>query len=174
LLDFDERLLDFEVLPTQRVDLSSEAIDQAVELSLQIPNEDRQWQTYLNVLALYGFEEWLETRATDLTINREHCSVLQPAMANAIEAVCNLTVNGFKVCLIATGSLTDEEVTLPRAVVDLPEFVAHFYVLVEVQEEQETAVVSGFLSYDQLVNRQATVNLQADEDWTYQLRLRAM
>ena len=166
-----QMLLDFEVLPTEIVDLSPEAIDQAVELSLQIPNEEQQWQTYLNVLALYGFEEWLGTRATDLTINREHCSVLQPAMANAIEAVCNLTVNDFKVCLIATGTLTDEEVTLPRAVVDLPEFVAHFYVLVEVQEEQETAVVSGFLSYDQLVNRRATVNLQPEEDWTYQLPL---
>src|SRR4028119_2497392 len=87
LLDFDERLLDFEVFPTQRVDLSSEAIDQAVELSLQIPNEDRQWQTYLNVLALYGFEEWLETRATDLTINREHCSVLQQ-IGRAVQQEC--------------------------------------------------------------------------------------
>lgn len=163
--------LDFEALPTEAVDLSPEMIDQAVELSAQIPNEQRQWQTYLNVLALCSFEEWLGTRATNLTINREHCSVNEPATANAIEAVSNLNVNEFKLCLIATGSLTDEEVTLPRAVVDLPEFVPHFYVLVEVQEEQDTALVYGFLSYDQLVNRRHRVNLEAEEDWTYQLPL---
>src|ERR687885_2493417 len=166
-----QMLLDFEVLPTEIVDLSPEAIDQAVELSLQIPNEERQWQTYLNVLALYGFEEWLGTRTTDLIINREHCSVLQPAMANAIEAVCNLKVGEFKVCLIATGSLTDEEVTLPRAVVDLPEFVPHFYVLVAVQEEQETATIQGFLSYEQLMNKQRRSKIEPEEDWTYQLPL---
>ncbi len=166
-----ETWLDFEVLPTQAIDLSPESIDQALELSAQIPNEQRQWQTYLNVLALCGFEQWLESRATELIINRAQCSVLQPPIANAIASVCNLKLNEFKLCLIATGSLTDEEVTLPRAVVDLPEFIPHFYVLVEVQEEQETAVVSGFLSYDQLVNRRATVDLQTDEDWTYQLPL---
>jgi hypothetical protein len=42
---------------------------------------------------------------------------------------------------------------------------------VEVQEEQDTAVVCGFLSYDQLVNRRVSVDLEPDEDWTYQLPL---
>ena len=166
-----EMFLDFEVLPIEAIDLSSEVIQEAVELSTQILNEERQWQTYLNVLALGSFQHWLGSRAPELTINRDQCSVLKPATANAIEAACNLKVNGFNICLIATGSLSDEEVTLPRAVVDLPEFVPHFYVLVEVQEEQETALIRGFLSYEQLVNRRATVNLQAEEDWTYQLPL---
>lgn len=163
--------LDFEAFSPETIDLSPESIAQAIELSSNIPNEQQQWQAYLNVLALNAFEEWLELRATDLKINRENCSILQPTLANVIDAVCNLQINNFKVCLIATGSLTDEEVSLPRAVVDLPEFVPDFYVLVEVQEEHETALIQSFLSYEQLVNRQATVNLQADEDWTYQIPL---
>ncbi len=163
--------LDFEALPIEAVDLSPEMINQAIELSSNIPNEERQWQTYLNALALYGFEEWLNSRATDLSINRQQCSILQPPTANVIDAVCNLKVNEFKLCLIATGSLTDEEVTLPRAIVDLAEFVPHFYVLVEVQEELSIATVQGFLSHEQLVNGEGTVNLQAEEDWTYQLPL---
>jgi hypothetical protein len=163
--------LDFEALSPETIDLSPESIAQAVELSTNIPNQQQQWQTYLNVLALYAFEEWLGSRSIDLTIDREHCPVLQPAIANVIDAVCNLKVNEFNICLMAAGSLIDEEVTLPRAVVDIPEFVPHFYVLVEVQEEQETAVVHSFLSYEQLVNRRASVNLEADEDWTYQLPL---
>jgi hypothetical protein len=162
--------LDFEAFSPETIDLAPESIDQAVELSTQIPNEQQQWQTYLNVLALYAFEEWLVNRATDLTGDRQH-DILQPAIANAINAVCNLKVNEFKVCLIAMGSLADEEVSLPRAIVDLPEFIPHFYVLVEVQEEQETALIHSFLSYEELVNRRTTVNLAADEDWTYQLPL---
>ncbi len=163
--------LDFEDISTEAVELSTEMIDQAVELSSNILNEQRQWQTYLNALALFGFEEWLEQRATELSINREQCSLMQPAAANAIEAVCNLTVNDFKLCLIATGSLSDEEVTLPRGIVDLPEFVPHFYVLVEVQEEHSIATVQAFLSHEQFTSRRATVNLEADEDWTYQVPL---
>jgi hypothetical protein len=163
--------LDFEVLPTEAIDLSPAIFDQALTLSSQIPNEERQWQTYLNALALGGFEEWLGSRATDLTLNQEQCSILQPSIANVIDAVSHLKVGEFKVCLIATGSLTDEEVTLPRAVVDLPEFVPHFYVLVAVQEEQETATIQGFLSYEQLMNKQRRSKIEPEEDWTYQLPL---
>lgn len=162
---------DFEALPTEAVDLSPEIIDRAVELSTQINHPERQWQTYLNALALYGFEQWLDSRAADFTINWQECSLLQPAAANAIEAVANLKVNDFNLCLIATGSLTDEEVTLPRAIVDLPEFVPHFYVLVEVQEELEIATVRAFLTYEQLSEQRESVNLVAEEDWTYQVPL---
>lgn len=163
--------LDFEVLSPEAVDLSSEWIDQAVELSSTIPHAEQQWQTYLNVLALAGFREWLGSRTTNLTLNQEHCSVLQPWVANAIASVCNLKVNEFNLCLIATGSLIDEDVTVSRAVIDLPEFMPHFYVLVEVQEEQDIAIIQGFLSQEQLCQRRATVNLVPDEDWTYQIPL---
>ncbi len=163
--------LDFEAFPLETLELSAEAIEAAIALSVQIPHEERQWQTYLNALALSGFEQWLEERAPELEVRRDSCSLFQPATANAIEAIANLQVNGFQLCLLAMGSLTDEEVTVPRAVVDLPEYTAHFYAIVEVQEEQETAVIRGFLSYDQLRERRATVNREAEADWTYQLPL---
>ncbi len=166
-----ELWVDYDVLPTEAINLSPAIINQAVKLSSKIPHEERRWQTYLNALALGGFEEWLESRATDLMVNREQCSVLHPATANVINGVSNLQVGEFKLCLIALGSLTDEEVSLPRAVVDLPEYVPHFYVLVEVQEEQESASIQSFLSYQQLKNRLSRVNLIAEEDWMYQLPL---
>lgn len=169
--DFPEAAIDLEAFPDETIDLSPEIINQAVEFSLNIPNEQQQWRTYLNRLALEAFEEWLSLRSSELTIEQKHCTVLQPEIANVLDAVSNLQVAQFKLCLIATGSLTDEEVSLPRAVVDLPEFIPHFYVIVEVQEEQETAVVQSFLSYEQLMNRRSNVNLEADEDWTYQVPL---
>jgi hypothetical protein len=169
--DFHDQAIDLEAFPDEIIDLSPESINQAVEFSLNIPSEQQQWRTYLNCLALDAFEEWLSLRSSELTIDQKHCTVLQPEMANVLDAVSNLQVAQFKLCLIATGSFTDEEVTLPRAVVDLPEFIPHFYVIVEVQEEQETAVVQSFMSYEQLMNRRSTVNLEAEQDWTYQVPL---
>lgn len=170
-LSKSQMLFNFEAFSEETIELSPENINQAVELSFKIPNEQRQWRTYLNVLALSAFEEWLSLRAPEFNLNQEDCTILQPAIANVIDAVANLQVGEFKLCLITTSSFTDEEINVPRAVIDLPEFIPHFYVIVEVQEEQEAAVVKSFLSHEQLVNRRANVNLEAEEDWTYQLPL---
>lgn len=161
--------LDFESLPTAAITLSGEQITQAVEVSSKIKNSSQQWQTYIHTLALCAFEEWLASRTNSLTINRERCTILQPALAKAIAAVANLQVGKFKICLITTGSLTDDQMYLPQAVVDLPEYIPHFYVWVEVLEEEDAALISGFLSYQQLREHQTRVNLQSSADWNYQI-----
>ncbi|MBD2199859.1 MULTISPECIES: DUF1822 family protein [Calothrix] len=159
--------LDFDALPTSAVILSPDEIDQAAILSNQIINESKQWQAYLDYLALSAFEQWLQERAESLTINREQCTILQPVLANFISGVANLQVGEFKICLIATGSLSDEMVNIPKVVVDLPEFIPHFYVLVEVLEEQEAANIYAFLSYEELQENLQISSLQSD--WNYQL-----
>ncbi len=166
-----EYLLDFQPISTEYIDLSSDKVEEAIQISNQIPNESRQWQTYLNALALFGFEEWLEQRGTDLTINSDNSSIFNPIISNSIPAVCHLNVNQFQVCLITTGSFIDDEVSIPRAVVDLPEFSHHLYVVMEVQEELETVVIYGFISYEDLIRHKTQINLLPDEDWTYQIPL---
>jgi Protein of unknown function (DUF1822) len=164
--------LDFEVLPVEAIALDSSQIHRAIEISDSIPSPLRQWQVYLNALALFGFEQWLGERDGNLAIFSEECTILQPKYANTIDAVCNLRVGDFKVCLIATGSLMDEEITLPKAAIDLPEFAAQFYVVMEIQEELEQAIVRGFLRRDSLIQVRALANLQADEEWNYQIPIR--
>ena len=168
LSDLTDDWVELENL-TETIPLSTEQLDQALELSNQIGNEAKKWQVYLQVLALLSFEEWLQQREPDISIEREGVSVLQPQYANALDAVCNLRVGEFKICLIPTISFSDEEVTVPRAVVDLPEFTAHFYIVIGIEEELEVAAIRGFLRHDQLVNYQP--QLQAEADWTYQLPL---
>ncbi|MGE5655742.1 MAG: DUF1822 family protein [Actinomycetota bacterium] len=159
-----ESLLDFEVVSPEAITLSPEQIHQATLLSNQLPNESRRWQTYLNALALFAFEVWIGQRANDLVVKREPS--WQPAINNVIPAVCSLNVNQFKLCLIAQGSFAAEEVAIPRAVVELPEYIPHFYVVLEVREEQEIAVLSSFISYEQLTAQRERVNLLPDLDWT--------
>lgn len=162
---------DFRRLQPEVIWLEPEHFDQASQLGSQVTGEVNQWQTYLNILAFLGFIQWLNEQDADLMINQEYCSIWQPKYANVIEAVCNLKVCEFNVCLIATETLLDERVNVPRAAIDLPEFVAHFYVVIEVREEQEQVIIRGILRYDQLLRYQKSANLQARQDWSYQLPL---
>ncbi len=168
--NYDELLLDFDYLAEDIIALEPEGIQQAAELSSHIVKSAGQWQTYLNALALYGFEQWLRERAEELPIDLENCSLMQPAVANAIaEGVCNLQVGDFKLCLLATGSSIEDVVVLPRAVIDLPEYAAHFYVAIAVQEELEQARITGFIAYDRLMEQLQSANLAPENDWTYEL-----
>ena len=167
--DSNNLLLDFEALPVEALPLEPEQIEQAVELSNQILNQERQWQTYKHALALFGFESWLLSRAPELVLNSDNCSIWQPSYGNLIDGVFNLEVGQFKLCLLASGTMSDELVTIPRAFVDLPEYAAHVYVVVNVREEQEEANVEGFITYDQLQEHRQSANLQPLPDWSYDL-----
>jgi hypothetical protein len=163
--------LEFEQLLPEAIPLSQSQINQAIELSNQLRDESKQWQTYLNSLSLSAFETWLESRGNYFNINWEESTLSQPRFANVIPIVANLKVNEFKLCLITTGSFIDEQVFIPRVVIDVPEYIPHFYVLVEVIEEEEKAVIQGFISYQELSSRQQSIHLEPDTDWTYELPL---
>lgn len=122
--------------------------------------EAERWQTYLNTLALLGFEQWLSERIPARTVNRD---------TNVVSAGCNLKVGEFKICLIATEHLLDEVVNVPQTTIEQPELAAHFYVVLEVLEEQEQVIVRGELRYDQLVNYLLRDDLQLLRDGCYQL-----
>lgn len=142
--------------------LEPDHFERAREISNKVICEAHQWQNYLNALALLGFEQWLITRLPDKTVNRN---------TNGIEAVCNLNVGEFKFCLIATEHLLDEVVNVHQNAINRPEEAAHFYVVLEVLEEQEEVIVRGFLRYDELVNYRSKVNLQPLQSGCYQLPL---
>lgn len=168
-------VLDFEVVTGQIIPLEPEHYSQAIEISKQVPTKTRQWQTYLNVLALSAIDEWLKERVGDIRIDKAQCLGLQPFYANVIEAVCNLKVGEFKLCLIATESLIDEVIRVPRVVLDLPEFAAHFYVVIQVLEEEEQASIQGFLSYPQLQKAKKSGNLKINQElWSYELPLNCL
>jgi Protein of unknown function (DUF1822) len=164
--------LEFERLPTESLSLEPEEIERAIALSYQVPDESRQWQIYLNALGLFTFTKWLEERDDNLTVNWQESTIAKPELANVFPVVTNLQVGQFKVCLITLDSVFDERVPLPRLVIDLPEFVPHFYVLVEVLEEQESGIVRGVMNYQQLQeNLTSSSGIEIQPDWTYQIPL---
>ena len=164
-------LLDFESLSEGGIAITPEQIDRAVELSDRVIDPERRWQTYLNALALFGFEDWLQSRDNSLSINSDNCSVKQPSYASFIDGVFNLEAGKFKVCLLTNGVAIDEFITVSRAVIDLSEYAAHFYVLVNVMEEQEEVSIDSFIGYNEVIERKRAANLAPDADWTYELPL---
>ena len=133
--------LDSEALSDDCIELSSAQLDRAAQLSRSTPAA-QQWQAYLDALALFGFQEWLEEWAIDLRLDSSTCFKSQPAPF--VGASC-LQVGQLKLCLITTSSILNPAIDFPSAIVDLPQFVPHLYVLAEVNEEQMQVQIYGYL-----------------------------
>ncbi len=160
---------DFKHLPIDSVTLKDFDIEQAQELSCRADNEER-WQFYLNVLALYSFEHYLRQRTSDILLNKEQCIILQ-SPSDTSAAVCNLQANGFKLCLIVVESIFDEMVYFPSAVLNSPDLTSHFYIPIEIYEEQKQVIIRGFLQYEQLLKEQQSFSAQLQLNSPYHLPL---
>ncbi len=160
---------DFESSITEAIALEPSKLQEAANLSDRVNERSQQWQAYFNALALFAFESWLQDRAPDVQCDRQNASVFNPSQSGAIAAAYGITVNQFRVCLIPIDSEPSESVSLSRILVETAEFAPHFYVLVELYEEQEQAIVKGWLRADTLMANQSTLNLGAD--WNYSIPL---
>ncbi|NJL79703.1 MAG: DUF1822 family protein [Richelia sp. RM2_1_2] len=129
--------------------------------SSQITNATDAWQVYLNTLALIALEVWLQERLPNQVVLRD---------INFIATAGNLTVDEYKFCAIATEHLLSETVMIPQQLITNPELSAHFYVVLEVLEEQEEVLVRGFLSHNKLVEVKSNLELSIS-DGCYQVPL---
>ena len=161
-------LLDWHSLNETRTELLPEHFQVAARLSKSIHLPQQRWQVYLCALGVLGFEQWLKERASDLHLQQRSASIWQPALANLFAAACNVQVGDFKLCLVTSSNLTEEQ-SIPFAVFDIPDFAAHFYVLMQVEEEEQQVSVSGFMTYEQYHKYKESERLQVDSDWTYTL-----
>lgn len=158
---------EFETLDNDAIALSSSSLQTAANLSELVATRSQQWQAYFNALALFGFEAWLQERAPDVRLERDNASVFEPTQAGAIAATYGLTVNQFRVCLIPIDSEPSTSISLSRILLESAEFRPHFYVLVELYEEQEQAIIKGWLRADNLIARQSELSLSTD--WKYEI-----
>lgn len=143
MLDLLMNLNDFRLLFPEAIELENEDFQQAKGISNKLASEAHQWQTYLNVLALVGFEKWLMERMPEQIVERN---------ITKIDNAGYLNLKGFKFCLIATEHLLDEIVTVSQDVIFNSQLAAHFYVVVEVLEEEEQVIIRGFQRGDKLVD----------------------
>ncbi len=155
-----DSMLEFDPIPATTIALSGIQIDYAMGQSHQCPQPAQQWQTYLDFLAMQGFEQWLRQRGWTQSFESVHSLT-----------TCQLTVNQFRIAFIPNVSQPDSLVSVPRAIVDAPENPAHFYVLVSIYEEQGQVAIDGFLRHDQLQTHWQTQPQPLEVDHTYSFPL---
>ena len=139
--------VDSELVPINITDLET-----ACELSQRISEPGKQWSVYLNALALFGFRQWLEGRSPTFRFQDEHCIITEPTIVDGISAVCKLTANQFKICLIALESDPSDTVPIPKSVFDRSDLRAHYYIFISIYEEQEAIRLRGYLFHDAIPN----------------------
>jgi hypothetical protein len=159
-----ETYLDWNLLNETRTELLLEDIQKSAKFS-QLVRLPQQWQVYLWGLGVFGFEKWLKERAPDLEIKSDPW---QPALANLIVSAGNIQVGDFKICLIIANNISSNH-SVPFGVFDIPDLTAHFYVLVQVIEEEQQIAILGFMSYQQYQDYQQKAQLKPSKDWTYSL-----
>jgi hypothetical protein len=161
-----ETYLDWDLLNETRTELSLEQIQKAAKFSQSIRLPQQRWQAYLGGLAVLGFEKWLKERAADLQIKTDNA--WQPRLANFVTNACNIQVGDFKICLLTANNISPNP-SVPFGVFDVPDLTAHFYVLMQVIEEEQQVAIFGFMSYQQYQRYQQIAHLEPARDWNYSL-----
>ena len=161
MINYQQDTTDLRLLLPEVIWLESEHFQSATRISNQIQNESQQWQVYLNSLALCALEQWLT--------EKNPSGIITPD-TKTIEPLSYLTMGEFRYATIATENLHDEVVQIPKAVISELEASAHFYVLLEISEEEEEAVLKGFIRHDQLDGYCGSLSSTLDEEF-YQVPL---
>ncbi|WP_082830167.1 DUF1822 family protein [Nodularia spumigena] len=150
--------------------LEPEHFEEAQKISGCNLDEVRQWKVYLNALGLLGFEQWVTETIPDINIHRVNCSIKDDS--NSISDVFGfLKLGDFHLCLITVDKLIDDYLTIPIEFINSPELAAHFYVLLEVLEEEEKLNVYGFMRHDKIVKYCQSSNLKNQANDSYILLL---
>ncbi|OLP19026.1 hypothetical protein BST81_07335 [Leptolyngbya sp. 'hensonii'] len=163
-------MFDFTALQPETLLLEAAEIDRARQISRQLSSPQQQWQVYLNALALAGFSQWIHTQAPDLPLEVDQTTCLSLPKAEEV-SMLRVQVGPFRLGLIALGSLMEEIIEVPVPAVDWPEYIPHFYVLLEVLEDLGQVQVQGFLRYDRLQQKRQAHALTATLEQTYNLPL---
>ena len=164
---------DTVLLDPETIFLEPEDIQQASQNSRSLSCQTYQWDIYLQGLAVLSLQRWLPNRLKTQTVDVSHSTVFQPGYAGLLGAACNVWIGPFKGCIIATESIINGVVSIPQAAVEISEFEPHFYLIVEVIEEQEELIFRGLLRADFFEQYRQSMGLRADPDWLYRVPLAA-
>ncbi|NER23510.1 MAG: DUF1822 family protein [Symploca sp. SIO1C2] len=151
----------FPGLP-ETIELEAKQQAEALEITNRLAAATGKLAIYYQALALVAFEDWLKKREPSLSVEKTEASLFNPDYAQAVNAVCNLRVGEFKICLLPTLGFSDELVTIPQAVLAIPEFAAHFYLIIGIEDELDLAGIRGVARYDQLAADIAGISVQGD------------
>jgi hypothetical protein len=137
-----DSVFDFAAFSPDTIDLLPAQIQDALQHSQTLVDETQQWQAYLNILALHAVRQWVSDRAPEMNIKTQ---------TTHAEIATQLHIQGFKLNIMAMGSLTEAAIAIPANWIESPTLAAHLYIVVEVLEELEIARIYCLIRRDRLV-----------------------
>lgn len=143
------------------IELSTTQLEQAWLTTQGASNNSSRWQSYLNRLALDSLLGWIQTEEDE-----KACLGLDLAyQADIWETVNGSVINlkDSKVVVIPTETVDHSELRIPQEWVDIPEWVADYYLAVEVNVDAGYLNVWGYTTHQQV---KSVGNLNYD-DRTY-------
>lgn len=169
-------------IPPEQFETAIRLRKECLEVSL-----DTASRRFLHTLAVGGLVSWFTSWANSpgeqiWGVDAQNCSLYRPEYTHAINAACNLEINGFQVCLLPFPYLFGNSIDIPRAVIDVSRWSAHFYIPVEVStsgfvktsaddEGSPQVLIHGFWRYDQLRQQIDTGQVEFKRDWNYSVPL---
>jgi hypothetical protein len=141
----------FRLLQPETIDLERAFFEKARQESAVAIEESQQWQLYLNVLARVGFTQWLSLALDDPNFlpDRDVITLDSPSSSEVV-SLCQ--VGDFRFCLLTVEHILNETVTVPQSMLYNLPCIPHFYIVLEILEEQDQIIFRGFLRYDQFLN----------------------
>lgn len=166
-------LNDLYNLSTARIELSNTQIQAAAQVAQAIQNLDQRWQAYRSALGLFGFEQWLVAQTSgqnpEFRLEQLPQQRSDVAYVHYYDADRQTTREPLKLCLISVDAPIEPEVNLASAIFDDISTIAHFYVLIEVAEDEGMIAVRGFLTNAQYQQYQGQLTQSADQTYTLPL-----
>jgi hypothetical protein len=151
------------------IDLDTTAIQQSSTLAQSIADPQCRWQSYLALLALEGFQAWLNDRATPIHCDRHQARLIEPIGFDLPAVITQVYLNQFRICLIPVSTMLEGEVEIPASIMHCPSEASHFYVTVAVNPEAQQAQVQRFIQHDQLRQTIEQLSPRAVDESTYYL-----
>ena len=123
--------------------LEDDWLDRARDESTRSGDEGQQWQLYINALAGLALEDWLRSRSPNRQILRTKLEV----------EGTQLSLNDWRLVAIATEQTVSEGVSVAAELLDEAEWAGQLYLLLEVDEEDESVTIRGVQRRDLLCDR---------------------
>lgn len=137
--------------PTQLVlKLNENTIQQAWKQSQSAATPASRWQAYLNLLVEQTFLPWVQAEEDDTA----KASFARDTLANLWEVVTGtaVTLKAAKLVLIPTEAEDLSELRVPQEWIDIPEWIADYYLAVQVNVDGGYLRIWGYNTHQQLKN----------------------
>ena len=138
--------------PTELVlELEASTINQAWKQSQNAANPTSQWQKYLNQLALNTFLPWLQAEE-DATAKTGFNAAIQSDIWEVVNGTL-INIEGAKLVLIPTEAEDLSELRVPQEWIDIPDWIADYYLAVQVSIDNGYIRIWGYTTHQELKNQ---------------------